>query len=199
MRTRRPTARASEGHGVHAAGLPRRAFLLGLPGLVLALRGALPVRAGAEARAPGTGLPPKTLALLEASGFVYVSPLLGDGSESTCHGEVWFGWLDGAVVLITARDSWKARALSRGLDRARIWVGDHGRWRRLLGTNEAFREAPHFDARVRRSDEADLFARLLGLYREKYPDEIARWEPRFRSGFASGERVLLRYEPLGGS
>lgn len=152
----------------------------------------------ARAAAAQPELPDATRRLLETSGFVYVSPLLADGSESTCHGEVWFAWLDGAVVLITARDTWKARALRRGRERARIWVGDHGRWDRLLGTNDAFRRAPHFDAGVSRSEDAALLDRLMERYREKYPDEIASWEPRMRRGFERGDRWLLRYRPLPG-
>ena len=85
---------------------------------------------------------------LEESGLVYVSPLLADGSESTCHGEVWFGWIDGAVVIITGAEGWKARALGRGLESARLWVGDHGRWKKLVTRNEAFRAAPSFDEDV---------------------------------------------------
>jgi hypothetical protein len=100
------------------------------------------------------------------------------------------------VVLITAQDTWKARSLARGLARARVWVGDHGPWKRAVGRNEAFRSAPSFDARASVSKDAVLFEHLLARYREKYDREIGRWEERFRSGFASGERVLIRYEPV---
>jgi hypothetical protein len=62
--------------------------------------------------------------------------------------------------------------------------------------SEKFRRAPSFDARARTSGDAALLDRLMRLYRTKYPDEIGRWEPRMRSGFESGERVLIRYEPL---
>jgi hypothetical protein len=135
-------------------------------------------------------------AALAKSGFVYVSPLRSDGEESTCHGEVWFGHLDGAVVLITATSTWKARALERGLDRARIWVGDHGRWKRMLGSNnEAFREAPSFDAKAEVVVDDALLDRLLATYEEKYPEEIANWRDRMRSGYQDGSRVLIRYSP----
>jgi hypothetical protein len=150
---------------------------------------ALPGRAAAKT--PGAEIS----ALLEKSEFVYVSPLLADGVESRCHGEVWYGWLDGAVVLITSKDAWKARALGRGRGTARIGVGDHGRVGGMTGS-EKFRRAPSFDARARTSGDAALLDRLMRLYRTKYPDELGRWEPRMRSGFESGERVLIRYEPL---
>ncbi len=141
-------------------------------------------------------LAPDVAVLLERSGFVYLSPLTSDGGESRCHGEVWYGWLDGAVVLITSRTSWKARALARGLSRARIWVGDHGRVGRVLGSGEAFREAPSFEARATQSADAALLDRLMTTYRRKYPNEIESWESRMRAGFESGERLLIRYAPL---
>ena len=130
---------------------------------------------------------------------MYISPLRSDGSESTCHGEVWFAWLDGAVVINTAPGTWKARALERGLDRARIWVGDHGRWKGLLGTSDAFRQAPRFDARARSVRDEALLDRLLAAYERKYPDEIDAWRDRMRRGYHEGKRLLVRYEPIPGS
>jgi hypothetical protein len=136
------------------------------------------------------------VSLLEQSDFVYISPLLASGKESTSHGEVWYGWLDGAVVINTAPNTWKSRALAKGHDRARIWVGNHGRWKGMLGHNEDFRTAPHFDAQVAsvKGDDALLDA-LLALYEKKYPAEIANWRDKMRDGYHSGERLLLRYTP----
>lgn len=169
--------------------IDRRRFLAG--GLAaLAAPGAL------LSVAPGRGLaaaPSDLTPALESSPYVYVSPLHADGSESTCHGEVWYAWLEGAVVLITAKNTWKARSLSLGLDRARIWVGDFGRWKRLIGRNEAFREGPSFDARAERVRDAALLDRMLATFETKYPDEIADWRDRMRSGYQSGERILVRY------
>jgi hypothetical protein len=166
--------------------LDRRAFLVGLAATAL-----LP---GRRARAAA---PEAALRLLPSSPFVYVSPLRSDGGESRCHGEVWYAWLDERVVLITARDRWKATALARGLDRARIWVGDHGRWKGPLGgTREDFRRAPSFDARAARIEDPAVFERMLAAYERKYPEEIGTWRERFRAGFASGERVLIGYTPL---
>jgi hypothetical protein len=135
--------------------------------------------------------------LLAKSPFVYISPLLADGKESTCHSEVWFGWLDGAVLINTAPTTWKSRALAAGRTRARIWVGDHGRVKGMLGSrNEAFRSAPHFDARVDSVKNGDaLLERLLVLYEQKYPREIASWRDKMRAGYQSGDRLLLRYTP----
>jgi hypothetical protein len=168
-------------------------------------RGFLAAAAGAAAwlLAPGgaraKGAPPEALPLLERSKFVYVSPLLASGAESACHGEVWFGWLDGAVVINTRRGTWKARALrDRGLDRARVWVGDHGRWKTGLtgsGRNEDFRQAPRFDAHARFETERAVLDRLLAQYETKYAGEFDRWREEMRTAFYSGHRVLIRYEP----
>lgn len=170
------------------ASMDRRTFLRA----ALAL-GALPLLGRA---AQAGSLPPATVALLETSPYVYVSPLRKDGQESTCHGEVWFALLDGQVVLITARDRWKARSVASGSGKARLWVGDHGRWKGVVGKNEDFRKAPSFDARARIVKDDALLDRMIAAYEKKYPDEIGKWRDRFRSGFASGERVIIVYEPL---
>lgn len=181
-----------------AAPLTRRAFTRGAAWTGLGLAGlAWAAPAEAQTNAATDGATPLSTSLLEQSGFAYISPLHADGRESTCHAELWYAWLDEAVVVTVARDRWKARALARGLDRARVWIGDHGRWKNWYGgTNEAFRKAPHFDARVSkvpRGESEELLERLLARYEEKYPAEIADWRERMRSGNADGSRVLLRY------
>ncbi len=156
-------------------------------------------QAGAPVQAvrASAALPPGIRALLESSEFVYISPLRSDGSESRCHGEVWYGWLDETVVIITSRSSWKARAVvEKGLENARIWVGDHGRWKGWVWNNERFRSAPSFEARAEVDRDPSLLDRLMQHYAERYAAEFGDWESRMRSGFESGERILLRYVPL---
>ena len=132
---------------------------------------------------------------LEASPFVYLSPLRSNGRESTCHAEVWYAWLDGTVVMIVSRDRWKASAIRRGLTSARVWVGDYGRWKRVLGSDETFREGPSFDAKGSLSEDPALLEELIAAYQKKYPNEIEKWAPRFRNGLNEGSSVLIRYEP----
>ena len=145
----------------------------------------------APAASPALPAPAK---LLEESPFVYISPLGRDGSESTCHAELWYAWLDEAVVVIVATDRWKAKALRRGLDEARIWVGNHGLWKTWYGgRNEAFRDAPSFVAKGEAVEDAALLDRLLARYETKYPEEIADWRDPMRNGFADGSRTLIRY------
>ena len=187
MSARRRTARASERVDLR---LTRRALIRAGAGAALLVLFGWPAR-----RSRAGSLPADLTELLERSPFVYVSPRKGDGAESRCHGEVWFGWLDGSVVVITGSERWKARALARGLDRARIWVGDHGTWKGMLGANEEFRQAPAFDARASVSKDEKLLDRLLATYERKYPEEIGHWRDKMRQGFHDGSRVLIRYTP----
>jgi hypothetical protein len=172
--------------------IDRRTLLEAMAGLLLA------PAALARAQSPAAGSVPLDPALLRAlaeSPFVYVSPLRSNGEESRCHGEVWYGWIDGAVVLITAARSWKARSLVRGLGRARIWVGNHGRVKQLVGSNEAFRSGPSFRARAELARAPALADSLLALYETKYPAEIGNWRGPMRAGLRDGSRVLIRYVP----
>lgn len=153
------------------------------------------VLARAQKPSASDALDPTLIAAFAKSPYIYVSPLLASGVESTCHGEVWFGWLGGAAVVITASTTWKARSLARGLTQARLWVGDHGRWKQMLGRDESFRAAPSCLARAEQSKDPKLLDELLALYDQKYPKEIANWREKMRAGFGDGSRVLIRYAP----
>ena len=151
----------------------------------------------ARAQSPAAS-PPKDTSrekLLAESPYVYVSPLRSNGQESSCHSEVWFGWLNGSVVVITAATTWKARSLGKGLDRARIWVGDYGRVKQLMGSNQAFRGGPSFLARAEQVRDAKTLDTLLDLYDKKYPAEIEKWRGKMRAGYQDGSRILIRYRP----
>ena len=172
--------------------IDRRTLLEALAGLLLA-----PV-ALARAQSPAAKTPPSDSALEKAlaeSPYVYVSPLRTNGQESRCHGEVWFGWLSGAVVVITATRSWKARSMVRGLTRARIWVGDYGRVKKMMGSNDAFRSGPSFLARAELVTTPAVADNLLNLYATKYPAEFKNWRGPMRAGLQDGSRVLIRYVP----
>ncbi len=171
-----------------ATGLTRRTFLAaaaaGTAGLLLPR----------FARADAGALTEAARAALGASRLVYVSPLKKDGAESTCHGEVWFVADGGDVLVVTAADRWKARALGAGLDRARLWLGDFGVWTRADG---AWKGAPSFAARAAFEKDSAARERALEAFGKKYPAEWGKWGPRFRDGLADGSRVLIRYAPAG--
>jgi hypothetical protein len=165
------------------AELSRRQLLLGAAAGLGAL--ALPLR---FARAEAAKLPAATIAALEKSPLVYISPLHRDGRESSCHGEVWFFWDRGSVLISTAAKTWKARALNSGRDRARIWP--------VSRAGDRFRSAPSFDARASTETDRAAFDRLRAAFAEKYPDEWGKWEPRFEKGYEDGSRTLIRYSPI---
>lgn len=196
MGRNRSKALASEAGNLGFRRQSRRTFLTSTATTFVCLVGAPGLIRVARARAPDTVLPQSTVDLLESSPYVYISPLKSDGSESECHGEVWYAWIDGAVVVTVASGRWKARAVKRGLQGTRIWVGDHGRWKGTLSNNESFRKAPVFEARGEVVAEEQVLERLLAAYETKYPKEIGRWRDRMRSGYHDGSRVLLRYRPI---
>jgi hypothetical protein len=183
--------RRSGGAGIRHL-IDRRGFL---SACAAALLWPVARRASGAAASSSSALPETTLRALAASDFVYVSPLRTDGRESTCHGEVWFAWLDGSVVLNTASTTWKARSLAKGLDRARIWVGNYGPWKRMLSRNESFRGGPSFEVSAAVVRDDAVIDRLLAVYDRKYPDEIGKWRERMRSGYFDGARTVIRYTP----
>jgi hypothetical protein len=134
-----------------------------------------------------------TVEALRTSPLVYVSPLLRSGAESRCHGEVWFFLDRGGVVVFSAKDSWKSRATGKGLDRARVWVGDFGPVGRA---GDRYRTAPTFEARAEIETRTDVFERLMSTFAVRYPNEWKKWQPRFQKGYEDGSRAMIRYTPI---
>jgi hypothetical protein len=126
--------------------------------------------------------------------LVYVSPLRKDGKESRCHGEVWYFFDQGAVVIATATKGWKTRSAMNGSGKARLWVADFGPY---SGAKEKVTAAPSFLAQASVDREPATFERLLASYGQKYPDEWSKWKPRFESSHADGSRTVIRYTPIG--
>lgn len=170
-------------------GVTRRGLLVGSG----ALAGAWLLAPRALHAADGYVLAPATVEALRTSSLVYVSPLLRSGAESRCHGEVWFFLDRGGVVIFTARDRWKARAVAAGLDHARLWVGDFGPVDRA---GDRYRDAPNFEARAEIETRVDVFGRLMSTFAVRYADGWEKWQPRFQKGFEDGSRVMIRYTPI---
>ena len=129
---------------------------------------------------------------LDTSPLVYISPLTSDGSESSCHAEVWYVADDEDVLVVTASNRWRAEAVGKGLDRARLWVGDHGVWKRSGGK---FKSSPSFLANASIEKNPKAQEKALASFGAKYPDGWDKWGPRFRDGLADESRVLIRYAP----
>jgi len=180
--------------------ISRRSFVQGSVvvggGALLGLLPLTPTRAHATA----TGaLNAATRKATEESPLIYVSPLQSDGSESHCHAEIWFARDSGSKVdelmVVTPPERWRSQAVKQGLDRARIWVGDHGIWKRSGGK---FKSLPSFDARASLvpRDEAAV-ERVLEAMSTKYATAgWSKWGPRFQEGIADGSRVMIRYRPI---
>ena len=107
---------------------------------------------------------------LETSRLVYLTPIKSNGDESQCKAEIWFAHEAGNVYVVTPPDAWRAQAVSQGLNRARIWVGDFGNWTR---SNGAFRDAPEFMATASIETDAAVHARILEAMGGKYAESGA--------------------------
>ena len=172
----------------HERSLTRRRFL-STTGSGLLLAGLAPA---SLLRADAGPLGDAHRKAIAESPLAYVSPLRSDGTESTCHGEVWFVADGDDLLVVTSVDRWKAVAIKKGLSRARIWIGDHGVWTTSDG---AFKSSPSFEAKARL--DADAHPAALEKFGAKYPDEWEKWGPRFEEGLSGGKRVLIRYTPVG--
>ena len=68
---------------------------------------------------------------------------------------------------MTASDRWRATAIGKGFDRARLWVGEHGVWKRANG---AWKSSPTVVAKARLDGDAAAHAKALKLFGAKYSD-----------------------------
>lgn len=172
------------------SGITRRRLLLGSGALAGALLWAPRGLRAAEEFALDTA----AVEALRTSPLVYVSPLSKRGAESRCHGEVWFFVDQGDVVIFTASDGWKARAIAKGHERARLWVGNFGPVGRA---GDRYRAAPTFEARAEIETRKEVFDRLMSTFAVRYANEWKKWGPRFQKGRDDGSRVMIRYTPIG--
>ena len=129
-------------------------------------------------------------AALAKSQLIYLTPLHGDGRESTCQGEVWYVEHDGDLFVSTRAEAWRSRAISNGRARTRIWIGEFGPWRSADG---AYRSAPQVQALGSHETDAAVHGQVLEKFGNKYAAEWDKWGPRFHDGLADGSRVMLRY------
>lgn len=127
------------------------------------------------------------------SSLIYLTPIKSDGQESSCQAEVWFAHDGVDMFVCTSVEAWRARAASKGLNRARIWVGELGEWK---GTGGKYKALPQLDAEATVVIDKSVEEKALQLLGDKYSMEWIVWGPRFRKGLADGSRVMLRYRPL---
>jgi hypothetical protein len=95
--------------------------------------------------------------------------------------EIWFYYDGKAVYVGTPPTSWRVKRIKAGRKTARIAVGKS--------------DGPAFDATGALAHDAAIEQQLMDAYAKKYPEGWSRFADKFRDGFKSGERVLVRYTP----
>ncbi len=130
---------------------------------------------------------------INSSDLIYITPIRTDGQESSCQAEVWFVPDGTDLYIVTAADAWRAKAVSKGLNRARVWIGDLGQWR---GGNGKYKTLPQTESSATEITSPDRKEKTLDGFGKKYPVSWIVYESRFRNGLADGSRVMLRYRPM---
>jgi hypothetical protein len=126
------------------------------------------------------GFDAATQKALDEATYVYVQSERKSG-ELGAPAEIWFHVEEGAVYVGTRPTSWRVRRIKAGRSRARVAIGKA--------------DGQAFDAIAALLDDAALAGRLMDAFATKYPDGWKRYEDGFRTGFANGDRVLVRYTP----
>jgi hypothetical protein len=130
---------------------------------------------------------------INSSPLIYLTPIQSNGAVSKCQAEVWYVYDKVDMYVCTSVKTWRARAIAQGLDRARIWVGDHGVWK---NANGSYKTLPQVETQATVVADEPVVQKALDLFGDKYSVEWVLWESRFRSGLTDGSRVMLRYRPL---
>jgi len=125
-------------------------------------------------------LSPEIEAGLRESPYVYVASQRKDGAFGE-PAEIWFMFEDDAIWVGTRKTSWRAKRIRAGRPDATIAVGT--------------REGPTFKATGTVIKDAKKYALMFETFAKKYPSGWLKYEEGFRTGFADGSRVLIRYDP----
>ena len=126
------------------------------------------------------GLSPELDRALHEAKYVYIRSERKSGELGKA-AEIWFYYDGKAVYVGTPPTSWRVRRIKHGRPKARIAVGKA--------------DGPAFDARGEVVHDAAAEQRLMDEYARKYPAGWSHFADKFRDGFKSGERVLVRYTP----
>jgi hypothetical protein len=117
---------------------------------------------------------------LRESKYVYIQSERKSGPLGK-PAEIWFHWDGKAVWVGTPPTSYRVRRIKAGRRKARIAVGKS--------------DGPAFDATGEVVHDAAVEKSLMEDYARKYPEGWSRFADKFRDGFRTGERVLVRYTP----
>lgn len=125
-------------------------------------------------------LSPELDRALHEAKYVYIQSERKSGALGKA-AEIWFYYDGKAVYVGTPPTSWRVRRIKKARPKARIAVGKA--------------DGPAFDARGEVVHDAAVEQRLMDEYARKYPEGWSHFADKFRDGFKSGERVLVRYTP----
>ena len=117
---------------------------------------------------------------LRAAKYVYIQSERMSGALGK-PAEIWFHYDGESVYIGTPPTSWRVRRIKRGRSKAHIAVGKA--------------DGPSFEAKGEVVKDAAVEQQLMDDYAKKYPEGWSRFADKFRDGFKSGERVLVRYTP----
>jgi hypothetical protein len=134
----------------------------------------------AFATAAGAAFPPDVAKALHEAKYVYIQSER-KGGEWSKPAEIWFYADEDAVYVGTRPTSWRVKRIKAGRKKARIAVGKP--------------DGPRFDAVGELRRDPAVEEKLMAAYAKKYPDGWTEHAEGFRSGFKSGDRVLVRYTP----
>lgn len=128
------------------------------------------------------GLTGAESAALQASEYVYIASTRKSGELGT-PAEIWFWEYENAIWVGTRPGSWRARRIGWGRPEARIWIGKRD-GPSLWATGSIVRDQP------------DVWQKFCDALAKKYPESWPRHEAGFKTGYADGSRVLIRYDPV---
>lgn len=117
---------------------------------------------------------------LKTSTYAYISSERKSG-ELGSPAEIWYMYHDGAVWVGTPKTTYRAKRIRAGRTKARVAVGKT--------------DGPAFDATASIVDDPKINDLLFETFAQKYPGGWKSHEESFRSGFADGSRVLIKYIP----
>jgi hypothetical protein len=130
--------------------------------------------------AAAAALSPELDRALRDAKYVYVQSERKSGQLGK-PAEIWFHYDGKAVYVGTPPTSWRVRRIKAGHKKARIAVGKA--------------DGPGFEATAEIVKDPAVEQRLMEDYARKYPEGWSRFADKFREGFKTGERVLVRYTP----
>jgi hypothetical protein len=129
---------------------------------------------------------------LRESQYVYIQSERQAGAFGK-PAEIWFTYDGGAVLVGTPQTAWRVKRIKAGRKRARITGIKAGRKRARVTVGKV--DGPAFDATGELVRDPAVEQRLLEEFGRKYPDGWKRFADRFREGFKTGDRVIVRYTP----